>query len=121
MISNLTVVQQLLADQPNIKVITAMQGSLGIELARQHLPDLILLDLHLPDMHGRDVLKRLRREEATADIPVVVISADATSGQIKRLKTEGACDYLTKPFEIAEFFRVITETLASRPKASAAA
>src|SRR4029078_4271687 len=77
-ISNLTVVQQLLADQPNIKVITAMQGSLGIELARQHLPDLILLDLHLPDMHGAEGLSRLRADRKTSAIRVGVLSADAT-------------------------------------------
>ncbi|HEV2842689.1 MAG TPA: PAS domain S-box protein [Chthoniobacterales bacterium] len=113
-LSNLTLIEQMLSDQSHIKLITAMQGKLGIELARRHSPDLILLDLHLPDLAGWEVLSRLQIQEATREIPVVIISADATSRQIKRLMAAGASAYLTKPLDMQEFFRVINETLAPR-------
>jgi PAS domain S-box-containing protein len=109
-LSNLTLIEQMLAEEPETKLITAMQGQLGIELARQHAPDVILLDLHLPDLPGWEVLSRLKRDDSTSDIPVVVISADATSRQIKRLMAAGASAYLTKPLDMQEFFRVIEET-----------
>ena len=92
--------------------MTAMQGRVGLELARQHSPDLILLDLHLPDMPGWQVLAQLKADHLTRTIPVVVISADATVPQVKRLVSAGARAYLTKPLDIAEFFRVIDEALA---------
>jgi two-component system, sensor histidine kinase and response regulator len=113
-LSNLTLVEQMLADHPQIDLITAMQGGLGLDLAGKHHPDLILLDLHLPDLRGDEVLARLRKNDGTCDIPVVVISADATASQIQRLKKAGARDYLTKPLDITHFFQVIDETIRSR-------
>jgi CheY-like chemotaxis protein len=113
-LSNLRLIEQVLAEQPNIELITAMQGQLGIELARRHSPDLILLDLHLPDLAGWEVLARLQRDESTREIPVVIISADATSRQLKRLMAAGARAYLTKPLDMPEFFRVIAETSVAR-------
>jgi len=110
--SNVTLVDQMLAERPALELMTAMQGRVGLELARQHTPDLILLDLHLPDMPGWQVLAQLKADQLTREIPVVVISADATSPQIKRLLSAGARAYLTKPIDIAEFFRVIEEALA---------
>jgi PAS domain S-box-containing protein len=120
-LSNLTLVEQMLAEQPYLKLLTAMQGRLGLDLARQHAPDLILLDLHLPDLRGHEVLKRLRADALTRDIPVVVISADATAGQIQRLMAAGARSYLTKPLDIGEFFRVIDEAMRSRQPEAAVA
>ena len=87
--------------------MVALQGQLGIELARQHGPDLILLDLNLPDMNGEAVLARLKADPATRDVPVVVVSADATARQIERLRASGADEYLTKPLDIAHFLRGI--------------
>jgi CheY-like chemotaxis protein len=113
-LSNLTLVEQMLAEQPHIQLITAMQGGLGFDLARQHLPDLILLDLHLPDLPGEKVLARLQRDKLTRDIPVVIISADATARQIERLMAAGARSYLTKPLDIADFFEVIEEIMRER-------
>ena len=109
-LSNLTLVEQMLADQPNIQLITARQGQLGIQLAIRHSPDMILLDLHLPDIPGWEVFARLQRNDSTRDIPVIVISADVTSQQIKRLMTAGAHAYLTKPLDMLEFARVIDKT-----------
>jgi PAS domain S-box-containing protein len=121
--SNVTLVEQMLAERPALELLTAVQGRVGLELARKHEPDLILLDLHLPDVPGWQVLGQLKADHATRDIPVVVISADATAPQIKRLLSAGASAYLTKPLDIAEFFRVIDETLspAAAAKEEAAA
>jgi CheY-like chemotaxis protein len=102
----------MLAERPAVELMNAMQGRVGLELARQHSPDLILLDLHLPDMPGWQVLAQLKSDHLTREIPVVVISADATAPQIKRLLSAGARAYLTKPIDISEFFRVIDETLS---------
>ena len=113
-LSNLTLIQQMLAEHSHVQLITAMEGQVGIELARRHSPDLILLDLHLPDLPGWEVLSRLQRDDATRGIPVVIISADATSRQIERLRAAGARAYLTKPLDMLEFFRVIEETSAPR-------
>jgi two-component system sensor histidine kinase/response regulator len=115
-LSNLTLVEQMLAEQPQLQLLTAMQGGLGLDLARQHRPDLILLDLHLPDLGGHEVLQRLRNDAVTRHIPVVIISADATARQINRLKAAGARNYLTKPLDISEFFRVIDETMRERDR-----
>ena len=112
-LANYELVAQVLAEEVQAKLVWAIQGSIGLELARQHLPDLILLDLNLPDMHGSEVLARLRQDETTAAIPVIVISADATPHQIERLKDAGADGYLTKPLNVAEFLRT-TQALLTR-------
>jgi PAS domain S-box-containing protein len=109
--SNVTLVEQMLAERPALELMTAMQGRVGLELARKHAPDLILLDLHLPDMPGWQVLAQLKSDHATRDVPVVIISADATAPQIQRLLSAGARAYLTKPLDIAEFFRVVDEAI----------
>ena len=121
-LSNLTLIEQVLAELSHIRLLTAMQGELGLDLARRHSPDLILLDLHLPDIPGWEVLSRLQRYDSTREIPVIIISADATSRQIERLMTAGARAYLTKPLDIQQFLQVISETSAPRfPEASVAA
>ena len=112
-LSNLTLIEEILEERPEIELLSAMQGQVGLDLARQHSPDLILLDLHLPDLPGWEVLSQLRLSETTADIPVVVISADATPRQIKRLIKAGALSYLTKPLDVTEFFRVLDNTIVT--------
>jgi PAS domain S-box-containing protein len=111
-LSNLRLIQEILADHPRIKLLTAMQGQIGIELARRHSPDLVLLDLHLPDVPGSHVLAKLKAGRATRDIPVVIVSADATRGQIDRLLTAGAADYLTKPVDINRFLQIVQDVPA---------
>ena len=106
-LSNLNLVQQILDERPDVELLTAMQGSIGVELAKQHIPDLILLDLHLPDIPGWNVLEQLKTNERTRSIPTIVISADATHGQIKRLIRSGATAYLTKPLDVDEFMRAL--------------
>jgi CheY-like chemotaxis protein len=85
----------------------------ALELAASLDPDLILLDLHLPDVTGKEVLHRLRADPATRDIPVVILSADATPGQVKRMRAEGAADYITKPLQVAHFLEVVDELLGT--------
>jgi PAS domain S-box-containing protein len=109
--SNLRLMEAIFENRPEITLLTAIQGSIGLDLARQHEPDLILLDLNLPDIHGSEVLTRLRQSALTIDIPVVVISADATQNQIERLLTAGAMAYLTKPLDLSQFLRTLDEFL----------
>ena len=108
-LSNLSLVENLLEECAPIKLISAMQGQLGLELAARHQPDLILLDVHLPDINGADVLARLKAKPRTREIPVVVLSADATRSQMNRLLALGATDYLTKPLDVDCFLKVIEE------------
>src|SRR6266404_3116401 len=96
---------------PGVTLVSAMQGSRGVELARAHRPDLIILDLHLPDMPGADVLVRLLADPTTKAIPVVILSADATPGRISRLLEQGARAYLTKPLDVRELLSLIDDTL----------
>ena len=109
-LSNLNLVQEILRQQPQVELLSAMQGRLGLDLARKHSPDLILLDIHLPDLNGWEVFSQLRSAEITRNIPVIVISADATPRQIHQFMTAGARDYLTKPLDISAFSRVIEES-----------
>ena len=91
--------------------MSAVQGGLGLDLARTHRPDLILLDLHLPDMAGEDVAKALRADDATRAIPIVVLSADAYSSQRHRLLALGVDAYMTKPFKVTEMIALIEQLL----------
>jgi signal transduction histidine kinase/ActR/RegA family two-component response regulator len=109
--SNLRLVQRILAHRPETVLLAAQQGRLGLELARAHLPELILLDLHLPDILGTEVLAQLQADPVTQDIPVVVISADATPHQIDSLLAAGARAYLTKPLDVREFFATLDSIL----------
>jgi PAS domain S-box-containing protein len=109
-LSNLTLIEQMLEERPEIELLPAIKGKLGLELAQQYSPDLILLDLHLPDLPGWEVLAQLKVQPETRGIPVIVISADATKAQINRLMQAGAATYLTKPLDVNQFFRVIDET-----------
>jgi signal transduction histidine kinase len=106
---NLRLVKRILDQHPGIELITAMQGRLGFELAREHQPKLVLLDLHLSDIGGDEVLRQLRDDPRTAAIPVVVISADATPGQVRRLIAEGASSYLTKPLDVQALRQLLDE------------
>jgi PAS domain S-box-containing protein len=110
--SNFKLVERVLAHRPSVHLLTAMLGGLGIELAREHRPDIILLDLHLPDIHGSEVLRRIREDPVISRTPVVIISADVTSAQVERLLAAGAQAYLPKPLDVQEFLRVVDGLLA---------
>ena len=110
-LSNFKLIERILARHPEIELLAAMQGQQGLELAREQQPDLILLDLHLPDINGDEVLRLLHEDANTHEIPVIMVSADATPNQIERLKAQGARDYLTKPLDIKRFLEVVEENL----------
>jgi CheY-like chemotaxis protein len=109
---NFTLVERILEFRPALKLMHARSGGSGVEMAQVNHPKLILLDLNLPDMHGSEVLRQLQHEPATAEVPVVVLSADATPSQIERLLSAGARNYLTKPFDIDPFLAVVDEMVA---------
>lgn len=112
-LSNLQVIERVLARWPDVELIPALSGSLGLGLAREHLPSLVILDLHLPDMSGREVLLALRSDPRTAAIPVVVLTADATTGQREQLLKMGADVFLTKPIDIHELLGHLDEVLGA--------
>jgi len=109
--SNLRLIEMILTNRPNITLYSAIQGGVGLDIARQHEPDLILLDLHLPDMSGQQILNQLKRSAITRNIPVVVISADATPSRIQQLLNQGAVAYLTKPLNVVDFLQILDKNL----------
>jgi PAS domain S-box-containing protein len=115
-ISNLKLVERILDHYETVELIGAMQGSIGLELARQHRPDVIILDLHLPDTNGETVLKRLKAEPETRDIPVIVMTADASLGLAERLARLGSCEFLSKPVDVPRFLKLIAAYIDSPPR-----
>jgi PAS domain S-box-containing protein len=115
-LANLTLVARLLARLPNVHLIPVMKGKLALDLVREHQPDLVLLDLHLPDLHGRQVLEQLKGDPVTAGIPIVVLSADATPAQFERLLSDGAAGYLTKPIDVESLLDRVRGSLRSLPQ-----
>jgi signal transduction histidine kinase/CheY-like chemotaxis protein len=110
--ANVRLVERILARRPALRLLTAMHGRRGIELAAEHGPQLVLLDLHLPDMHGAEVLAELKRSDRTKDIPVIVVSADATERHVARLLAQGARAYLTKPLDVRELLHAVDAAVA---------
>jgi signal transduction histidine kinase/CheY-like chemotaxis protein len=106
-VANIRLVEEILSSRPSVRLLPAGMGSLGVELAAEHRPDLVLLDLHLPDIGGDEVLARLRADERTKDIPVVILSADATDLTPGPLLEAGAQTYLTKPIGVRELLEVV--------------
>ena len=114
-LSNIQLIERVLAQRPGVRLIPAMQGRLGVELARQHRPVLVLLDLNLADISGEDVLRMLRDDPATAHTPVAIISADAMPRQAQRMLAAGATAYLTKPIDVRQLLELVDASLAARP------
>lgn len=105
---NIELVQEIIDTKRNgIKLVIHMMGNGALEKAIEVKPSLILLDLNLPDKHGKDILLELKSNEATKQIPIIVISADAMPNQISILKAAGADNYLTKPIEVKSFLAAI--------------
>jgi signal transduction histidine kinase/ActR/RegA family two-component response regulator len=108
---NLKLVTQLISRKTQLHLLTSAEPVHGLHLAEERRPDLILLDINLPEMSGYEVLQRLRAMEATRDIPVVALSANAMEADLSRGKQAGFDGYLTKPINVHEFFRVLGEQL----------
>jgi CheY-like chemotaxis protein len=98
--ANSALMRYVMAARPAITFLGADGGRAGGAMAQKRLPNLVLLDYHLPDMNGDQVLKLLLADPRTAKIPVVMLSGDATSTQISRLLAMGASGYVTKPFKV---------------------
>ncbi len=109
--TNVEVMRGILAQRPQVQMEVSMNGLDGLRAIRAQSPDLVLLDMHLPDLSGLELLARLKADPVTADIPVVVVSADATAQQIDAALQAGASLYLTKPVSVAELLAVVDEVL----------
>lgn len=108
-VANVRLIEEILRARPSVKVLPAMLGSLGLDLAREHQPDAILLDLHLPDQGGEEVLQQLKGDPRTRDIPVVILSADATRRSAEPLRQAGAHAYLTKPIGVRQLLALVDD------------
>jgi PAS domain S-box-containing protein len=112
--SNVRLLQRLIVRRPGVRLLNATTGAAGIEMARLERPDLVLLDLHLPDIPGEEVLQRLTSDPATQMVPVAVLSADAMPGLSQRLLATGAVAFLTKPLDVTALLGIIDERLSAR-------
>lgn len=118
--SNVRLIERAFEHLDGVRLISTMQAGSGLELVREHHPDLVLLDLHLPDLPGSEVLQQLKADPTTASIPVVIVSADATPKQIEQLQAAGATAYMTKPIDIGQLLKTVNDNL-SAPAGSVAA
>jgi PAS domain S-box-containing protein len=118
--SNLELVERIV-QRRGANLISAMRPVLGLELAREHHPDLVLLDLQLPDIPGEEVLRRLRSDPRTAAIPVVILSADARPGLVAGLLAAGARAFLTKPIDVAELLGLLDQVADEQERSGAPA
>ena len=112
--SNVRLMARVVARRPGVALVAASSGREGLAAAARERPDIILLDLQLPDMHGEEVLAELRRQPQTARTPVAVLSADSGPAQMERLRAAGADAYFPKPIEIARLLRFIDRASSSR-------
>ena len=110
-LANIALVQGILEHRPGLTLLRAMHGGTGVRLAADHRPDLVLLDLHLPDMSGEEALTRLRADPATRDIPVLAVTAETDSEAIARIRALGIQGFVTKPIDVARFLFEIDAAL----------
>jgi CheY-like chemotaxis protein len=109
--ANMKLVEQLITRRPDIRLLTAVNGTLGIELARAAQPHVILMDINLPGISGTEAMKILREHAATAHIPVVALSANAMPRDIAIGLKAGFFRYLTKPIKVNEFMATLNAAL----------
>lgn len=113
-VPSIRLVERIVSKRQNLELMTATNGSDGLTLATTNLPDLIILDINLPEMDGYSILEQLRENENTADIPVIALSGNALAEDIERGRNAGFADYLTKPFNINYFLEVIDNFMDKR-------
>jgi CheY-like chemotaxis protein len=109
--ANLMLVEDLIARRPDLRMLSAMDGNRGVEMARASRPDVILMDINLPGISGIQALKILRADPATAHIPVVALSANAIPRDIEKGLAAGFFRYLTKPIKVNEFMETLDVAL----------
>jgi signal transduction histidine kinase/AmiR/NasT family two-component response regulator len=110
--ANLELVEQLIARRPELRLLTAPDGSLGVEFAVSCLPEVILMDINLPGMSGIDAMRILRADPTTAHIPIVALSANAVPRDIKDALEAGFFSYVTKPIKVDDFMIALDQALA---------
>jgi CheY-like chemotaxis protein len=104
--------ERMLARRPGLRLQHAADGRAGIAAVRARRPDLVLLDMHLPDISGEEVLRALWEDPATRGVPIIVLSADATPGLPNRLRAAGARGFLSKPLNVKQVLGAIDDALA---------
>jgi CheY-like chemotaxis protein len=109
--ANLELVEQLVARRPDLRMLSAADGALGIEFARTCQPDLILMDINLPGISGIEALKILRADPSTAHIPILALSANAGTRDIEKGLEAGFFNYLTKPIKVDQFMNALDAAL----------
>ena len=109
--TNVEVMRGILSHRPQIRLEVSGLGLTGLDALRQQQPDLLLLDMHLPDIDGLTLLQRLKADPATAPIPVLVVSADATPQRIEQALAAGALQYLSKPLDLDGFLALVDRML----------
>ena len=110
--ANMKLVEKLIAQRPDLRLLGAVNGTLGVEIARASLPEMILMDINLPGISGLDAMKILQEDPATRHIPIVALSANAMPRDIVRGLEAGFFRYLTKPIRVNEFMETVNEALA---------
>ncbi len=109
--ASLRLVQQVLSTLPQVQLLTASNGRLGVEMALAHAPSVIVMDNNMPEMSGREAQARLHADPRTAAIPVIALSANAMPGAAAASIAAGFFGYVTKPFEVAELLRTVSDAL----------
>ena len=109
--ANLELVEQLVARRPDLRLLSAADGNLGIEFARAYQPEMILMDINLPGISGLAAMKILRADPATAHIPIIALSANAVPHDIEKALEAGFFNYLTKPIKVNEFMDALDAAL----------
>ncbi|MBW8905598.1 MAG: response regulator [Betaproteobacteria bacterium] len=117
--ANLDLVEQLIARRPDLRLLSAPDGRLGVEFARVYQPDLILMDINLPGISGIEAMQILRAEPGTAHIPIIALSANAVPHDVERSLEAGFFSYLTKPIKVERFMEALDMALKSSHKALA--
>lgn len=113
--ANIKVVRAILKSQaPGCELSTAMTAEEGLVLALTQQPDLILMDINLPDMDGLEATRRLKQDPQTAAIPVIALTADAMPQQIEKADNIGFAAYITKPLDVASFLQTLSQVYANR-------
>ena len=115
-LANIRLMERLFKQRPQARLITSTEGRHGLSLAREHSPDLILLDRNLAGLSGEEVLLNLRQDPAFERVPVVMISGDAIPSQVQRMLDLGADAYVTKPFDVHEILDLIDSKLHHRKR-----
>ena len=111
--TNVEVMRGVLLQRPQVQMDVSVNGLDGLEAIRRSRPDLVLLDMHLPDVSGLELLRHLKDDPELAEIPVIAVSADATAARMAEALTMGALNYVTKPVDVPRFLEVLDDALES--------